>query len=212
MIIPILFKNDDAKALNDKAWDLAKQLKAAGLRVSVDDRENHNPGFKFNSWEIKGTPVRLELGGKDLAKNEVKCVIRHSGKKYQVNQDNLVTEMVGLMDIIHDEMFQKAKEARNNHLEEVDNWADFMASMNKKNVCLTAWCDQVKCEQKIKDQSKEESLAKMAEANDDEVTLTGSAKTLCIPYELGNQNLTEGTKCFFCGEPAKVTALWGRSY
>ena len=120
--------------------------------------------------------------------------------------------MAQLMDTIHDEMFQKAKDARNDHLAHVDNWEDFMKNMDKKNICLAPWCDTVKCEQKIKDVSKEESLAKMMEANDDEVTLTGSAKTLCVPYELGDQNLAEGVKCFYCGEQAKVTALWGRSY
>ena len=61
-----------------------------------------------------------------------------------------------------------------------------MKNMDKKNICLAPWCDTVKCEQKIKEVSKEESLAKMMEANDDEVTLTGSAKTLCVPYELGD--------------------------
>jgi prolyl-tRNA synthetase len=207
-----LFKNDDAKALVDKAWDLAKLLKAEGLRVTVDDRDNHNPGFKFNSWEIKGTPVRLELGAKDFAANEVKCCIRHDGKKFQVKHENLAKEMVEMMDTIHNDMFAKAKAARDSHVKNIDNWGDFMEAMNQKNLCLAPWCDQVKCEKKIKDQSKEESLAKMIEANDDEVTLTGSAKTLCIPFELGNQNLAEGTKCFFCGEQAKVTALWGRSY
>ena len=84
VIIPILFKNDDAKLLHDKAHELAAQLKAAGLRVTVDDRENHNPGFKFNSWEVKGTPIRLELGAKDIAAGEVKCAVRHSGAKFQV--------------------------------------------------------------------------------------------------------------------------------
>lgn len=186
MIIPILFKNDDAKALSEKANELAAALQAEGLRVAVDDRENHNPGFKFNSWEVRGTPVRLELGAKDLAANEVKCAVRHSGAKYQVKQETLAKEMAVLMDTIHDEMFAKAKAARDSHLAHVDNWADFMKAMDKKFICLAPWCDQVKCEQKIKDTSKEESLAKMMEANDDEVTLTGSAKTLCIPYELGD--------------------------
>ena len=87
-----------------------------------------------------------------------------------------------------------------------------MEALNQKNIVLTPWCDVKKCEEKIKDQSKEDSMQKMLEANEDEAILTGSAKTLCIPYEIGNQNLPEGTKCFYCGEKAKVTALWGRTY
>lgn len=109
-------------------------------------------------------------------------------------------------------MFDKAKAARDSHLKEVDNWKDFMAAMDLKQICLAPWCDQKKCEIKIKDQSKEESMAKMLEANEDESLLTGSAKTLCIPYDVGNQKLENGEKCFYCGEQAKVTALWGRSY
>jgi prolyl-tRNA synthetase len=94
--------------------------------------------------------------------------------------------MVTLLDTIHDEMYKKALDARNSHMSEVDNWADFMAALDKKNICLAPWCDCVDCEKRIKEKSKEESLAKMQSANDDEVTLTGAAKTLCIPYELGN--------------------------
>lgn len=82
VIIPILFKNDDSKAIVGRAWELAKELKAAGIRVQVDDRENHNPGFKFANWEVKGTPIRLEIGSKDLEKGEVKVAVRHSGEKF----------------------------------------------------------------------------------------------------------------------------------
>jgi prolyl-tRNA synthetase len=89
VIIPILFKNDDSKAIVGRAWELAKELKAAGIRVQVDDRENHNPGFKFANWEVKGTPIRLEIGTKDLEKSEVKVAIRHSGEKFQLSQEKL---------------------------------------------------------------------------------------------------------------------------
>jgi prolyl-tRNA synthetase len=109
-------------------------------------------------------------------------------------------------------MFEKAKNARDSHLKEATNWTDFMEAVNNKNICLAPWCDTKECEKKIKQQSKEESEQRMLEANEDEAVLTGSAKTLCIPYELGNQNLGENDKCFYCGEQAKVTALWGRSY
>lgn len=89
-----------------------------------------------------------------------------------------------------------------------------MEALDHKFICLAPWCDTVKCEKAVKDRSKEESLAKMATLNEDEAVLTGSAKTLCIPFHHGQQIFPEGdtTKCFHCGEPAKVTALWGRSY
>ena len=118
---------------------------------------------------------------------------------------------------IHDQMYEKAKAARSDHMKSVDNWDDFMAALGDRNICLADWCDTVDCEVKIKDQSKEESIAAMAEMNEEESALTGSAKTLCIPYTMGRQaekgkNAFKGKKCFYCGSPAKVTALWGRSY
>ena len=214
VLIPIIKKNDDEKALKDKVHEIAAQLKSAGLRVAVDDRDNHNPGFKFNHWELKGTPLRMELGSKDFEKQEVKCCVRHSRAKFQKKWDELVDQMPALMDTIHHEMFEKARQAREDHLNHVSNWGEFMESLNKKNICLAPWCNTVKCEEAVKDLSKEESLAAMEAANADEVVLTGSAKTLCIPFEMGKQDFSEEdtTKCFKCGEKARVTALWGRSY
>ena len=92
-----------------------------------------------------------------------------------------------------------------------------MSALNKKDIVLADWCDQVACENRIKDQSKEESMKAMDEMNEDEALLTGSAKTLCIPYTMGRQASGQpdpfnGVTCFFCGAQAKVTALWGRSY
>lgn len=71
-------------------------------------------------------------------------------------------------------------------MKEVTDWAGFMAAINEKNICLAPWCDTVACEERVKEQSKEESLAAMEAAGEGEVVLTGSAKTLCIPFELGN--------------------------
>ena len=83
-------------------------------------------------------------------------------------------------------MYQKALTARDDHMIHVTDWKSFMEALNKKKICLAPWCDTVACEKKIKDLSKEESLANMKAANEDEVSLTGSAKTLCIPYEIGD--------------------------
>ena len=81
VIIPIIDKNVDEAEMNGKAHELAAQLKKAGLRVFVDD-SNKNPGYKYSHWELKGTPVRLELGKKDIAKEEVKVCIRLNGEKF----------------------------------------------------------------------------------------------------------------------------------
>ena len=82
-------------------------------------------------------------------------------------------------------MYEKATAARDAHLRTVDNWDEFMAALGNRDICLADWCDSVECEERIKDRSKEESLAAMEAMNEDEVSLTGSAKTLCIPYRMG---------------------------
>ena len=79
VIIPIKYKDNDPKLLNEKAHEIGAQLKAAGMRVKVDDTDTHQPGYKFSQYEVQGVPVRLELGMKDMEKQEVRCCIRHSG-------------------------------------------------------------------------------------------------------------------------------------
>ena len=187
------------------------------MRVAVDDSDTHNPGYKFAEWEKKGTPVRIEIGMRDIQANEVKCVVRHSGEKFQTSQDGIGQTLKDLMHALHHQMFEKATLARDEHLKTVTSWDEFMTALNNRDICLADWCDCKECEERVKDRSKEESLAAMEAMNEDEVALTGSGKTLCIPYRMGRQasgeaNPFEGITCVFCGKPAKVTALWGRSY
>lgn len=119
-----------------------------------------------------------------------------------------------LLTRIHDEMYNKAEKAREEHTKHVTDWKQFMQALDDKQVCLAPWCNTVKCEEAVKQRSKEESTAKMAASNEGEVVLTGAAKTLCIPFELGKQHFDvhDPTKCFNCGGKATVTALWGRSF
>ena len=81
VIVPIVFKGDDAASINSKANELYDVLKKAGVRVHLDDSDIHNPGWKFAHWEVKGVPIRLEIGKKDVAKSEVKVVRRDNGDK-----------------------------------------------------------------------------------------------------------------------------------
>lgn len=115
---------------------------------------------------------------------------------------------------MHDELFTKAKKARDENMKKCTSWEPFMDALNHKNIVLAPWCDTVECEVAVKDRSKEESEAYLAAHGEEEGLLTGSAKTLCIPFELGKQNFSEEDLdvCFACGKKATCTALWGRSY
>lgn len=210
VIVPITYKDDDATAIVGKAEELFTQLKKAGVRVYLDDRENYNPGFKYNHWELRGVPIRLELGKKDFEKSEVRVVRRDNGEKSQMKWADL-DEIPKLLDKIHNDMYERAKQIRDDHYKEADTWDQFMEALNAKNIVLTPWCNKQECEKGAKDKSKEESLKFMQEAGEEEEILTGSAKTLCLPFE-PKSPLKPGDKCFHCGEEAKIKALWGRSY
>ena len=183
VIIPIIKKGDDVEAIKAQAEEVYNNLKKAGAKVELDDRDNYNPGFKYNHWELRGVPIRLELGSKDFANKEVRCCKRHDGVKCQLKQDALAEEIPKLLEAIHHEMFEKALKQRLDHCKEVDNWKDFMDALSGRNICLAPWCDVQDCEVAVKDKSKEESLQMMLEKNEEEAILTGSAKTLCIPFE-----------------------------
>lgn len=146
VIVPIITKNDDAQQIIGKADELYKQLKAAGVRVFCDDRDNYNPGFKYNHWELRGVPIRIELGKKDLDKEEVRVVRRDNGDKSQMKQADLVSEIPHLLERIHKDMYERAVEVRDAHLKEAATWDQFMEALNQKNIVQTPWCNSQECE------------------------------------------------------------------
>lgn len=206
VIVPI-YNKDNQDNIIDACKNVQTELRKAGIAVKVDDRENYKPGWKFNHWEVKGVPIRLEIGTKDLEKNEVKVVRRFDNNKYQASTDGIAEKLLEELDNIQSQMYERAVQERDQRIKKADNWETFMSELNSRNLVLTPWCDAETCEDNVKDKSKEESKA--AEEETEEI-LTGSAKTLCKP--LDQPQLAEGTKCFACGNDAKATALWGRSY
>ena len=108
VIVPVLFKDDEASAILEKAEELRVLLKKAKIRVELDDRENYNPGFKYNHWELRGVPIRIELGKKDFEKQEVRMCKRNDGKKEQVKWEGIVDKIKELFPQIHTEMYNKA--------------------------------------------------------------------------------------------------------
>lgn len=107
VLIPIV-KKDTPPELNAKLHEIAAELRGKGLRVEVDDRAGHNPGFKFNHWELRGVPLRVELGPNDLKNNEVRLVQRYNKEKTQASIEGLGDKIVALMDEIHEGMYRLA--------------------------------------------------------------------------------------------------------
>ena len=136
---------------------------------------------------------------------------RNKEKKYFVAWTELVEQLRIIMDEMHNEMYQKALEARNAHLSKVTTWEQFLDELDKRNVSQVPWCECEECEKCIKQRSAADSLARAASQEEkDNLILTGSAKALCIPLE--QDTLPEGAVCFQCGKPATCFAVFGRSY
>lgn len=173
----------------------------------------YNPGWKYNHWEQKGVPIRIEVGPADIEKSSVRIAIRHNGEKLDLPVEGLGADIKVRLEEIQKTMFEKARIARDEHVVQVTEWKDFVPNLEKNNFVLAPWCDpeNVEWEEWVKAKSKEESLKNAGLEGEDERTATSlAAKTLCVPFE--QPELPEGTKCIASGEPATCWVLWGRSY
>ncbi|MBW0471126.1 hypothetical protein O181_010841 [Austropuccinia psidii MF-1] len=199
------------KNLYDKTEELAARLCKAGIRAKPDNREGYTPGWKFNSWEMKGVPLRLELGPKDLASQTTLVVRRDTGEKKPYPLDTLDEEIPKLLETIQSEMYARAKVVYDARRQLITDWKDFVPTLNNHCSCIIAWCEEEACEDVIKDQSAKESAVEQ-----DERAPSAGAKSLCIPFDQSPYpNIELGvTKCvaFSCKNNAKRWAIFGRSY
>ena len=150
------------------------------------------------------------MGPRDIEEKQARIVIRYNGEKLDMPVEGLGVALKAKLEEIQENMFQKAKEVRDQHLVQVTEWKDFVPNLEKNNLVLTPWCggEHTDWEEWVKEKSREESLQGAVE---DERTATSvAAKTLCIPFE--QPPMPEGTKCIASDIPATCWILWGRSY
>ncbi|KAF8461369.1 cytoplasmic proline-tRNA ligase Prs1 [Kalaharituber pfeilii] len=203
---------EDRDSLYDDIAMIEKRLRAAGIRVKADTRDSYSPGWKFNDWELKGVPLRIEYGPQDAKKQQVLTVRRDNREKSPVPLSELVDGINTLLDDIQANLFNKAKASFDSHIRKVYKWEDFVPALNAKNIILMPWCDDGECEDEIKERS-----ARREETDEPEDSRAPSmgAKSLCIPFEqpTGDEAIKPGeTKCPQCGKDAKFYCLFGRSY
>ena len=211
VVIPIVKASltEEAKAaLQEYATTIVAGLKAAKVRVHLDARDNYTPGWKYNHWEQKGVPLRLEVGPLDLEKRTVRMVRRDTGAKADLGEAAVVTTVVDMLEEIQAALFAKSKAERDEKLVRVLEWKDFVPALNRQCIVLTPFCNETEWEEEVKRKSREEALD--GEAEDDRTSTSVAAKTLCIPFE--QPDLPAGTKCFVSGKDATCWVLWGRSY
>ncbi|KAG8890980.1 hypothetical protein FRB98_003000 [Tulasnella sp. 332] len=149
-------------AINSGCQDLVDRLTKIGLRARADFRDGYTPGYKFNDWELKGVPIRLEVGPADLQKKQTLSVRRDTGVKAPVPLQDVESALPALLDTIHDDMYTKAKEMYDSRLKPVYKWEDVVPALDAKCVVVMPWCEVEACEDDIKERS-----AKSAEQTDE---------------------------------------------
>lgn len=194
-------KNEKENLMN-QINEIYNILVESKIRAYVDDRHNVTAGFKFNHWEIRGVPLRLELGLRDIKKKEICVFQRHNNSKkiIKYEQESFSKTIKKNLQEIHDDLFKKAYEVQQKNIKYVENFEEFSKFLNDKCLLMTPWCENTKCEEEIKTRS---ILYK-----DDNVVLSG-AKSLCIPFEAKK---LENKTCIICNGKCKRYTLFGRSY
>ncbi|NVK05726.1 MAG: proline--tRNA ligase [Flavobacteriia bacterium] len=189
VIVPIYKGEEQLAEISEVANKLKADLQAKGVSVKYDDRDTYKPGWKFNEYELKGVPVRLAIGPKDLEKGTVELARRDTLTKEYVAVGDVVSKVEGLMTEIQDNLYNKALAFRDENTVEVDTWDDFVARIEGEGGFVSAhWDGTPETEDKIKDATK--------------------ATIRCIPLE-GEE---EEGKCIFSGAPSKRRVLFAKAY
>ena len=189
VIVPI-YKGDERKeALNAKGLDIAAQLKTAGIGVKFDDNDNNRPGFKFAEYELKGVPVRIALGLRDLDNASVEIARRDTREKTSVPMEGLTEYISSLLVTIQQAMYDKALAYREQHITRADTLSEFERLLDEKGGFILAhWDGTAATEEAIKDKTK--------------------ATIRCIPLD----NPPEEGECILTGRPSKQRVLFARAY
>lgn len=203
---------EDKERLYGEVQGFKAILEDVGVRAETDMREGYSPGWKFNEWELKGVPLRIEFGPKDSEKHVVSTARRDTGEKSTIPITSLKDDVPVLLETIQADMFRKAHDDYKAHRVQVNEWDSFVPTLNAKNVILIRHCLGNKCEDQIKDLSKRTSTGD--DLSEDARAPSMGAKSLCIPFEQP-EGIVEGeTKCTNpkCDQLAKKWVMFGRSY
>jgi prolyl-tRNA synthetase len=187
VIIPLLFKGKEKPVLK-VAEDLKKEL--SSFNPILDDRADTKPGYKYNEWEMKGIPLRIEIGPRDLENKSVMVVKRNTKEKLTVKLKDLKKEIPKVLEQMHEELYDKAKEFLDSSIQKVETWDEFKSSIKENKIVGCSWCGETSCEEKIKDE-------------------LGGVSTRCIPLD---SKAPKNKKCPHCGKDAKVEMYFSRSY
>jgi prolyl-tRNA synthetase len=189
VIVPIPYKDADSGAIVAKAKEIADKLRVKNLSVVLDDREEYTPGWKFNQWELKGVPIRIEIGPRDLKQQQVTVARRDTYQKTAVKEEDVLTTVERILEEIQHNLYAKARICLEEKTTAVQNYDEFKKVLAEKGGFIkAAWCGSPKCEEKIKEE-------------------TGATIRL-RPFEKEEPTTT----CVYCGEKAKEMVYFAKSY
>ena len=189
VIVPIYKNEDELNAISAKVNDIIKDLRANGITVKYDDRTTQKPGWKFAEYELKGVPVRLAMGPRDLENGTIEIARRDTLEKQNVSQNGITQTVQNLLKEIQTNLFAKAKAYRDDHITEVNTFEEFVDVLDNKGGFISAhWDGTSETEQKIKELTK--------------------ATLRCIPLD----SKEESGKCVLTGKPSGRRVLFARAY
>jgi len=188
VIVPIYKKNQNVDTVLDKCHDIKNKLKKLGISVKVDDRDTQTPGFKFAEWELKGVPVRLALGQRDLENNSIEVARRDEKTKETVSMDGLESHIEGLLDQIQENIYKKAFDFRKDNIFKADTLDEFKEILEKGGFVLAHWDGTAETEERIKTETK--------------------ATIRCIPLD----NPQEEGNCILTGKKSSERVIFALSY
>lgn len=193
VIVPITNKKkpEVSEQVLTRTREVSQQLKDKGIRVELDEREGYSPGFKYSDWELKGVPLRIELGPRDLENNQCIVVKRNTAEKITMSLEELQTRVPLLLEQIHEELLSKGREHIDNNLVEVSSYEELKEAIAQRKIAIAHHCGEGESEEQIKAD-------------------LGGVTTRCRP--LGEDKPDEGAVCVHTGKPAKYKILFSKNY
>ncbi|RJS81575.1 proline--tRNA ligase [Candidatus Bathyarchaeota archaeon] len=189
VIVPIPYKDVDTEQILAKAKEIYEKLHKNGIQVVLDDRTEYTPGWKFNDWELKGVPLRIEIGPRDLKQGQVTLARRDTFEKTAVKEENVTDAVTKLLEDIQRNLFEKAKKILEENITTVTAYKDFKKVLKEKGGFIRAcWCGSSDCEKNVKEET--------------------GATIRIVPLE--KEKIF--ANCIYCGEEAKEVVYFARSY
>jgi prolyl-tRNA synthetase len=191
VIVPI-FRDKESKVVKPKAQEIANVLRKSGIRVLVDERDEYTSGWKFNEWEVKGVPLRINLGPRDIKNAQLELVRRDTMQKSTVTCSTLVDSVLSILDEIQSNLLLRTKEILRQHLSKTNSYDSFKSILDSRGGFIyTGWCGDEICETKIKEET--------------------GADLRVLPFE-GQEHVDLLPNCVYCGRPANKIAIFARAY